>query len=269
MTTTTPPTTYHPTHEQHGDRPTIPLGRVVRVELRKMFDTRSGFWLMASLVIVGVLATVGTILFAPDDQLTHNTFAAAIGFPMTIVLPIIAILAITGEWSQRTGLTTFTLVPNRRRVLLAKTISSVVVGIAAMLVALVVGVVGNVAGTAINGSDLVWDLSAAQFGTIVIGSLLCLLTGTMLGMVLRNSPAALVTYFVLTLVLPTLFGILAASQPDFVDVRPWVDAELARSFLFEGPPQGEQWAQVAATAGLWLVLPTLLGLRAVLRSEVK
>ena len=120
-------------------RPTIPLGRVVRVELRKMFDTRSGFWLMASLVIVGVLATVGTILFAPDDELTHNTFAAAIGFPMTIVLPIIAILAITGEWSQRTGLTTFTLVPNRRRVLLAKTISSVVVGIAAMLVALVVG----------------------------------------------------------------------------------------------------------------------------------
>ena len=269
MTTTTPPTTYHPTHEQHGNRPTIPLGRVVRVELRKMFDTRSGFWLMASLVIVGVLATVGTILFAPDDQLTHNTFAAAIGFPMTIVLPIIAILAITGEWSQRTGLTTFTLVPNRRRVLLAKTISSVVVGIAAMLVALVVGVVGNVAGTAISGTDLVWDLSAAQFGTIVIGSLLCLLTGTMLGMVLRNSPAALVTYFVLTLVLPTLFGILAASQPDFVDVRPWVDAELARSFLFEGPPQGEQWAQVAATAGLWLVLPTLLGLRAVLRSEVK
>jgi hypothetical protein len=269
MTTTAPSTTYDPTHEQHGDRGAIPLGRVVRVELRKMFDTRSGFWLIASLVIVGVLATIGTILFAPDEQLTHNTFAAAIGFPMTIVLPIIAILAITGEWSQRTGLTTFTLVPDRRRVLLAKTVASVVVGVAAMLVALVVGVVGNVVGTAITGTDLVWDLSVAQFGTIVIGSLLCLLTGTMLGMVLRSSPAALVTYFVITLVLPTLFGILASSQPDFVDVQPWVDAELARSFLFEGPPQGEQWAQVAATAGLWLVLPALLGLRSVLRSEVK
>jgi hypothetical protein len=259
----------HDVQQTHGPARRIPTSRVVSVELRKMFDTRAGFWLMASIVIAAVGATTAVILFAPDDELTYNSFAAAIGFPMTVILPIIAILAITGEWSQRTGLTTFTLVPNRRRVLLAKTISSVVVGIAAMLVALVVGVVGNVAGTAINGSDLVWDLSAAQFGTIVIGSLLCLLTGTMLGMVLRNSPAALVTYFVLTLVLPTLFGILAASQPDFVDVRPWVDAELARSFLFEGPPQGEQWAQVAATAGLWLVLPTLLGLRAVLRSEVK
>ena len=269
MTTTAPPT-YHPVHEQHEDRPGIPLARVVRVELRKMFNTRSGFWLMASLVILGLLATAGTILFAPEEQLTHNMFAAAIGYPMTIVLPIIAILAITGEWSQRTGLTTFTLVPNRSRVLLAKTVSSVVVGIAAMLVALVVGVVGNVVGTAITGTDLVWDLSAAQFGTIVIGSLLCLLTGTMLGMVIRNSAGALVTYFVLTLVLPTVFGIVAANQPDFVDARPWVDAELARSFLFEGPPAGgEQWAQVAVTAGLWLVLPALVGLRAVLRSEVK
>jgi hypothetical protein len=247
----------------------VPLTRVVRVELRKMFDTRSGFWLMASLVILGVAATVGTVLYAPEEELTHNTFAAAIGFPMTIVLPMIAILSITGEWSQRTGLTTFTLVPHRGRMMLAKTIASVVVAVAAMLVALVVGVVGNVVGTAITGTDLVWDLSVAQFGTIVVGSLLCLLTGTMLGMLVRNSAGALIAYFVITLVLPTLFGILATSQPGFVDAQPWVDAELARSFLFEGPPEGEQWAQVAATTGLWLVLPALVGVRLVLRSEVK
>jgi hypothetical protein len=269
MTTTTTPLALAGPRPQPTNATTIPLARVVRVELRKMFDTRSGFWLMASLVILGVLATAGTVLFAPEAELTHNTFAAAIGFPMTIVLPIIAILSITGEWSQRTGLTTFTLVPHRGRVLTAKVVSSVVVGIAAMLVALVVGVVGNVVGTAIAGADLVWDLSVAQFGTIVVGSLLCLLTGTMLGMVIRSSPGALVTYFVMTLVLPTVFGILASSQPDFVDVQPWVDAELARSFLFEGPPTGEQWAQVATTAGLWLVLPALLGLRSVLRAEVK
>jgi len=265
MTTTTYPA---PTTAVDRTAP-MPLGRVIQVELRKMFDTRSGFWLMASLVILGVAATVGTVLFAPDERLTHNTFAAAIGFPMTIVLPMIAILSITGEWSQRTGLTTFTLVPHRGRMLVAKIAASIIVAVAAMLVALVAGVVGNVVGTAIAGTDLVWDVSVAQFGTIVVGSLLCLLTGSMLGMLVRNSPGALVAYFVITLVLPTLFGILAASQPDFVDVQPWVDAELARSFLFEGPPQGEEWAQVATTAGLWLVLPSLLGIRLVLRSEVK
>ena len=204
-----------------------------------MFDTRSGFWLMASIVIIGVLATVGTVLFAPDEELTHYTFAAAIGFPMTIVLPIIAILSITGEWSQRTGLTTFTLVPHREP------------GPAGQ--DRLVGDRGcrRDAGRARRGRRRqrrrhrrspgpTWcgTSRSPQFGTIVVGSLLCLLTGTMLGMVIRSSPGALVTYFVMTLVLPTVFGILATSQPDFVDIQPWVDAELARSFLFEGTADG-------------------------------
>jgi hypothetical protein len=188
---------------------------------------------------------------------------------MTVVLPMIAILAITGEWSQRTGLTTFTLVPHRHRVLLAKTIASVVVGIAAMLFALAVGVVGNLIGTAIAGTDLVWDVSVAEGVNIILGSLLCLLTGTMLGMLFRSSAGALVAYFVLALILPTLAGYLATTQQGFVDVQPWVDANYARSFLFEGTPTGEQWAQVGVTVALWLVLPAVVALRAVMRSEVK
>ena len=138
-------------HRAHA-APGSPLPRRSSVELRKMFDTRSGFWLMASIVIAGLLATVAMIAFAPDDQLTYYTFAKAIGFPMTVVLPIIAILAITSEWSQRTGLTTFTLVPHRRRVIAAKTISSISVAVASMLFAFVLGAVGNVVGTAIAGT---------------------------------------------------------------------------------------------------------------------
>ena len=34
-----------------------------------MFDTRSGFWLMASIGILAVLATGAVVLFAPDDEL--------------------------------------------------------------------------------------------------------------------------------------------------------------------------------------------------------
>ena len=34
-----------------------PVPRLMAVELRKMFDTRSGFWLMVSIAITGVLAT--------------------------------------------------------------------------------------------------------------------------------------------------------------------------------------------------------------------
>ena len=132
-TPTTHDTAAHPASARTASG-RIPLTRVIAVELRKMFDTRSGFWLMASIVITSVLATAALIVFAPDDQLTFDNFAAAIGAPMTVILPMIAILAVTSEWSQRSGLTTFTLVPHRGRVLGAKLVAAVAVGIVAMVV---------------------------------------------------------------------------------------------------------------------------------------
>jgi ABC-2 type transport system permease protein len=48
-----------------------------------------------------------------------------------------------------------------------------------------------------------------------------------------------------------------------------VDVNYARSFLFEGTLTTEQWANVAVTTATWLVLPALVGLRIVMRSEVK
>jgi len=247
----------------------VPLSRVTRVELRKMFDTRSGFWLMASIVIAALVSTVATILFAPESDLTYYTFAKAIGFPMTVILPMIAVLSITGEWSQRSGLTTFTLVPHRSRVILAKVIASVTVGVASMLFALAIGVVGNLVGTTMAGTDLVWDVSVAHAVDIVIGSLLCLLTGTMLGLLFRSSPVALVAYFVYALLVPTVSGLLATSQQGYRDLQPWVDLNYAQSFLFEGTLTGAQWAHLAVNVTVWLVLPALIALRLVTRSEVK
>ena len=255
--------------EQRAVAREVPLSRVVSVELRKMFDTRSGFWLLASIGITGLITMVATIAFAPDKDLTYYTFAKAIGFPMTVVLPIIAVLAITGEWSQRTGLTTFTLVPHRGRVIRAKVIASVAVGVGAMLFAFVTGAVGAAVGTTIAGTTPVWDVSVAEGFNIVLGSMLCLLTGTMLGMLIRSSAGALVVYFVYALLLPTIAGILATSQAWFRDLQPWVDLNYAQSALFEGTLTGEQWANLAVTATTWLVLPAILGLRLVMRSEVK
>jgi hypothetical protein len=210
----------------------VPLIRVTQVELRKMFNTRSGFWLIASIAISAVLATGGVILWAPDDGLTYSTFATAIRFPVVIILPLIAILAVTSEWSQRTGLTTFTLVPHRSRIITAKAISSVAIAIAAMVLTFAVGALGNLLGAAVRGTTPVWDVTLTQCLYYVLGMVLSLLTGFMLGVLIRSSTGAIVAYFVLTFVLPTIFGLLAESQQWFHDLQPWVDIQFAQSGLF-------------------------------------
>ena len=247
----------------------IPMSRVVGVEARKMFDTRSGFWLMASIVIANLVATGAVILWAPNSELTYSTFAAAIGFPMAVILPMIAILSVTSEWSQRSGLTTFTLVPHRGRVIGAKLVCAVGVGVGSMLIAMAVGALGNLLGTSITGTPLVWDASFTDLAYIVLGNVLGLLVGFMLGVLTRNSSGAIVAYFVYSLVLPPLAGLLSSTQGWFHDLQPWVDFNFAQGALFNGAMTGAEWSHLAVAGVLWLVTPLAVGLTLVMRSEVK
>lgn len=250
-------------------RPGIPMTRLVGVELRKMFDTRSGFWLLASIGITALLATGAVILFAPDAALTYDSFAAAVGFPMTVILPMVAILSVTSEWSQRSGLTTFTLVPHRGRVFAAKGAAVVLVGVVSMAVAFGVGALGNVLGTTITGTPLVWDMSLTHVLQIVLGNVLGMSLGFALGLLVRSSPGAMVGYLVYAFVLPTLAGVLAAFQQWFADAQPWVDFNFAQGQLFNEIENAEQWAQLAVTTTGWVLVPLGVGLWLARRSEVK
>ena len=269
MTTLTVDQTTTP---QVVDRPAvrpIPMSRIVAVELRKMFDTRSGLWLLASIGILSVLATAATIAFAPEADQDYEAFASAIGFPMAVILPMIAILSITSEWSQRSGLTTFTLVPSRGRVIGAKAVGTLLIGVVSMFVALGIGALGNVVGTAISGADTTWNVQPGEFANIVLANVLGMAIGFTLGVLIRNSPGAIVGYFVYSLLLPTVFGMLAAYQDWFRDLQPWVDFNFAHTRLFDESMTGEYWAQLGVAGLLWLVLPLTVGLLLLRRSEVK
>jgi hypothetical protein len=247
----------------------IPMTRIVSVELRKMFDTRSGSWLMMSVVIAAVLATGATLLFAPHDEISYNAFVVATGIPMTIILPMIAILSVTSEWSQRSGLTTFTLVPHRGRVITAKLAATVLVGMVSIAIAFAVGALGNVVGSAILGIDTTWDIPFDNVLTIFLADALGMLMGFTLGTVVRNSSGAIVAYFVYALVLPVALGALASFQDWFEKAQGWVDFNFASGQLYDGGLTGSDWAHLGVSGLIWLVTPLAVGLRLVLRSEVK
>ncbi len=266
-------TTVSPTQPAARVRPAarpIPMTRLIKVELRKMFDTRSGFWMLISIGVLSVLATGAVIIFAPDSEFTYDTFATAIGFPVSVILPMIAILGVTSEWSQRSGLTTFTLVPRRGRVIAAKAIGTVLVGVVSMVIALAVGATGNVIGSAINGTDTIWDISLMNAGEILLANLVGMAIGFTLGVVLRNSAAAIVGYFVVSLVLPGILAVLASVRVWFADLQPWIDWNYTQVWLFEGETDtAREWAMLGSTTVIWIVLPLIVGLMFLRRSEVK
>lgn len=261
-----PPTsTGAPGSSQHG----IPLARIVTAELRKSVDTRAGFWLLTSVTILSLLTTGAVLLWASPSELTQATFTTAISVPTSVILPIIAILSITAEWTQRTGLTTFTLIPNRNRVLAAKGVSATIIGVGATIVAFAAGALGNVLGTTVTGRPAVWDQHAADFGLFTLSNVLVMLVGLTIGVIIRNTPGAVVTYFIYAFVAPPLLMLLALNQKWFADAQPWVDPNHAQEALLAGPLTGEQWTQLAATTVLGLLLPAAVGMRNLLRSEVK
>jgi ABC-type transport system involved in multi-copper enzyme maturation permease subunit len=247
----------------------IPLGRITTIELRKMLDTRSGFWTVTSVAIVSALTTGAIILWGDAQDLTYRTFTSAIGVPMSLILPIIAILSVTAEWSQRSGLTTFTLVPHRSRIIAGKLVATVAVALVATPVAFAIGAVGNVVGSNIAGVHTVWDLDTTTFLTTELANVLGMLVGFMLGVLVRSSPGALVAYFVYQFLLPTLALILAAQQDWFSHLQPWVDFDFAQSALYDGLLSSQQWAHLSVTGLIWLVVPLAVGLRIVIRAEVK
>ncbi len=247
----------------------IPFTRLMGVELTKIFNTRSGFWLTAGIGIAAVIATAAVIIFAPAGDQTYDSFAAAIGMPMIILLPIMAILLVTSEWSQRSGLTTFTLVPHRSRVIMAKMTVAVLVGAFSIVVALGIGAVGNIVGSSIAGVDTVWDITLNQALTIILANVLGLLIGFMLGVLIRNSAGAIVAYFIYGFVLAGLTMLLANSQQWFADLQPWIDFNYAQAELFEGSLTGEEWAQLGVSGVLWILIPLSIGLALIRRSEVK
>lgn len=247
----------------------IPLRRIAAVELRKSFDTRAGRWLLASVGIFSILTTAAVIAFSPADDFTYSTFTTTIAFPMSVILPIVAALAVTAEWTQRSGLTTFTIVPHRGRIMLGKAVALVSVALPATALAFVVGAGGTVVASWISGHDAVWDQSLTAVPYLLLSLAMSLAVGLACGTLIRNSAGAIVGFFVFSFVVPPLLGLLAVTQDWFRDVQPWVDLDFQLAALLRGSFGSEQWWQLAVSSALWLVLPLAAGLWTLLRSEVK
>jgi ABC-2 type transport system permease protein len=237
------------------------LGRLTLVELRKMTDTRAGFWLQLAVVAL-TLAIAGILIgFGEAQDQTFETMLGAAMQPSANLLPVIGILLVSSEWSQRTAQQTFTLVPRRPRVMAAKLLASLVVAVAAFAVSVVVALLA----TAIAGSDApgTWSLPAGQLAQMGLLAVIAMVGGVAFGALLLASAPAIVAYFLAPVAWAALLSI-----PAFDGLAPWLDGTRSYAPMNEGLLSATEWAHVATTTALWIALPLALGIARIRRNEV-
>lgn len=246
--------------------PPIPFSRLVAVELRKTADTRAGRWLLAAIVAITAVF-MGIFFFVADSsERIFGNFIAIASTPQGFLLPVLGILLVTSEWSQRTAMVTFALMPSRSKVIAAKTVAALILGFVVFVIAIVTASLATLLGGADGGFK---GLSLTLFALFLALQLLTILQGLAYGLILLNTPAAIVVFFVLPIASSIVFSLVSGLR----DAAPWVDLGTAQQPLFtsfEGATlTGEQYAQLGTTALIWIVVPFVAGWFRVMRAEVK
>ena len=237
------------------------LDRLVAVELRKMVDTRAGFWLQIAMVVLTVVVVVVRLLVGDAADHTFQSVLDAGLQPAAILLPVLGILLVTSEWSQRTGMITFALVPVRSRVLGAKLIASLVLAVAMLVMTVAVVAAGVL--VASPGVDGTWSDAAPLIGQ----SAVYLTTGTMVGVALGAMLLASAPAIVLRFALPMAW-MAVLSLPVFSGVGPWADYARAVGQMTAEVMSGTEWAQAGTSLVIWMLLPLLIGTWRITRREV-
>ncbi|MCH8613145.1 ABC transporter permease [Arsenicicoccus dermatophilus] len=245
--------------------PGIPLGRLLRVELRKLVDTRSGCWLLVAIALVTLAVIALTLTYADRDSLSFGLFLGATTTPQMLLLPVLGILTVTGEFSQRTGLVTFVQEPRRVRVVLAKLIAASLVGLLAVALAIVLAAVANLIAISVRDAPAVWTWSGGAVGGTALAELLSVWQGVAFGLVLTSPGAAIAAYFIV----PVVMTIALSTVRWLATVAPWFDQAAASAPLLKGTMTGTDWSHLAVSHGLWVLLPLLVGTWLLQRREIR
>jgi ABC-type transport system involved in multi-copper enzyme maturation permease subunit len=237
----------------------IPFSRLVRVEWTKATDTRAARWLLAlvALSTVGIML-VPVVVPTSFDQ-THASYLRVAALGLTVLLPVVAILMFTGEWSQRSVITTLTQEPRRARVVNAKLAVSLALGAGGAVLGGVVTAAGVGLATA-SGRTLEANLSAGAIASYALFVLLNVLAAAALGALLQNSAAAISASFAL----PAALALIGTAS---TLVSEWIDMSTPWNWVLENH-WGGHVPQISVSVLFWVAVPLAAGVVRTTRRDV-
>lgn len=230
------------------------------VELRKTTDTRSGRALLVLTAAAVVFVLVWKVTHSGIEPAFDN-YSRGAASAVAFLTPLVALLAMTAEWTQRTALTTFTLAPRRLPVLAAKYAAALTVSLVAMAAALGIAALAVTIGGAMHGpADFAGWAGDIRYAFVFV--VLQVTMGAAFGALAANTPVALGAF----LMAPTVWAMLAASV--LQSASGWLDIFEAYGRLSSDRPL-DDIAQTSTAVLVWVVVPAAIGLQRSLRREVK
>ena len=237
------------------------------VELRKLVDTRAGRWLLISILAITALSMGITLWVTRDTGAGLLPLLLSANIPQAILIPILGIMTAANEWSQRTALITFTQEPRRMRVMAAKTVAAVVLGLVVLALSVLLAMSAHAISMAFaDGGQVDLSIGWILLGHLVVVQTLGVLMGVAFGALLLNVPLGIVAY----ILVPTLSPLFFMTTAWLRENAGWLDLSVAQAGLLgDEALTGQQWAQIGTTSALWILLPLAIGCWRVARKEGK
>ncbi|MFN8053051.1 MAG: hypothetical protein U0Q22_16515 [Acidimicrobiales bacterium] len=238
----------------------ITFGRLLGVEIRKSTDTRSSRVLLGGVLALFVFVLVWKLTHG-EIPVSFENYGAAVATIAGFFAPIVGLLAMTSEWTQRTALTTFTLAPRRLPVIAAKLVGAIVVSLATLAVGIAMAYGATALGGAIHG-HATYAHALTDIRASVILTVLQVVMASAFGALTAHTASALV----ITLMAPTIW---AQVSPELLGRNaPWFDVFRAYDRLYSTHPF-DHLGQTLTAVALWVVLPAAIGIARCVRREVK
>jgi hypothetical protein len=238
----------------------IPFDRLLRVEWRKSIDTHAARWLLGAIALLTAGAAMVPLCLPQQMQQEWTSYLGMTGLVLALLLPVVSIMTMTGEWGQRSVLVTFTQEPRRDRVVAAKVLS----GLALALLGAAFALGMSAAAMAVSdtlGRSVAWSVDWKHIAGFTLFVIVNSLMGTAFGALLLNTPAAIVLF----LVLPTLWTLLSFGWLE--DLGRWLDTAQTYRYILESDWDGHT-GPILVSLAVWVALPLTLGTVRTLRREV-
>lgn len=192
---------------------------LVSAELLKLRTTRTAIGFLIATVLLTLLFQ--GVTFATEDIRTAGDLRKAVAGAggAALLLLILGIVATTGEYRHRTITGSLLVTPDRRRLLLSKVLAYVVTGAVLGLIAMIIAVVMGVIW--LGARDQPTDLISAGDYLVMVGRgvAVCAISGAIgvaIGAIVRNQVLAVVGLLIYLFVIEGLVSLVSDPVYDFL-----------------------------------------------------